>query len=108
MPAKVSVMRGCGFRPLGSSFITTRRPGSASKPGDAGTIDAFVDHGTVARTVDADPASAQAVLDSLAEVGVDLDDVGDVLEDQGVASFAKAFDELIGALDTKAVELGSA
>jgi transaldolase len=72
------------------------------------TIDAFVDHGTVARTVDADPAAAQAVLDSLAEVGVDLDDVGEVLEDQGVASFAKAFDELIGALDTKAVELGSA
>jgi transaldolase len=72
------------------------------------TIDAFVDHGTVARTVDADPAAAQAVLDSLAEVGIDLDDVGEVLEDQGVASFAKAFDELIGALDTKAVELGSA
>lgn len=71
------------------------------------TIEAFLDHGTVARTVDADPASAQATLDALAEVGVDLDEVGTVLEDQGVAAFAKAFDELIGALDTKAAELGS-
>jgi transaldolase len=70
------------------------------------TIEAFLDHGQVARTVDADFEGAQVTLDALAEVGVDLDEVGQVLEEQGVASFAKAFDELIGALDTKAVELG--
>lgn len=72
-----------------------------------GTIDAFLDHGTVARTIDADPAAAQATLDALGEVGVDLDDVGRVLEEQGVAAFAKSFDELIGALDAKAAELGA-
>ncbi len=72
------------------------------------TIEAFLDHGTLARTVDADPAAAERTLDALAEVGVDLDDVALVLEDQGVAAFAKAFDELIGALDTKAAELGAA
>ncbi|MDP1820007.1 MAG: transaldolase [Acidimicrobiales bacterium] len=71
------------------------------------TIEAFLDHGTAARTVDADPAVARQVLDDLAEVGVDLDDVGKVLEEQGVASFSKAFDELIGALTTKADELGT-
>jgi transaldolase len=71
------------------------------------TIDAFLDHGTVARTVDADPAAAHATLDALGEVGVDLDDVARVLEEQGVAAFAKSFDELIGALDAKAVELGA-
>ena len=70
------------------------------------TIEAFLDHGTVARTVDADPASAQATLDSIGEVGVDLDDVSRVLEEQGVATFTKSFDELITALDTKAAELG--
>ncbi|MFL6206259.1 MAG: transaldolase, partial [Acidimicrobiales bacterium] len=70
------------------------------------TIDAFLDHGTLARTVDADPDAAHRTLDALGEVGVDLDDVADVLEEQGVAAFAKAFDELIGALDTKAAELG--
>jgi transaldolase len=72
------------------------------------TIEAFLDHGTVARTVDADPAAAQGVLDALGEVGVDLDDVGRVLEEEGVASFSKAFDELIDALGTKATELGAA
>lgn len=71
------------------------------------TIEAFLDHGTVARSVDADPAAAQATLDALGEVGVDLDDVGVVLEEQGVAAFAKSFDELLGALDAKAAELGA-
>jgi transaldolase len=72
------------------------------------TIEAFLDHGTVARAVDADPAAAEAVLAAVADVGVDMDDVGRVLEEQGVASFAKSFDELLAALDTKAAELGAA
>ncbi len=39
------------------------------------TLDDFDDHGTVARTVDADFGGAHAVLDGLAAVGVDLADV---------------------------------
>ncbi|HZA79559.1 MAG TPA: transaldolase [Acidimicrobiales bacterium] len=66
------------------------------------TLDAFDDHGTLARTVDADPDAARRTLDAIGEVGVDLDDVSRVLEDQGVASFAKSFDELIAALEAKA------
>jgi transaldolase len=69
------------------------------------TLVAFEDHGTVARTIDADPSGARAILDRLAAVGVDMDDVGRVLEEQGVASFAKSFDELQTALETKAHEL---
>ena len=34
----------------------------------------------------------------LAEVGVDMDDVADQLEREGVASFQKSFDELLDAL----------
>ena len=71
------------------------------------TIEAFADHGTPARTVDADPAAAHLVLAQLREVGVDLDDVARVLEEQGVASFSKSFDELLDALGTKAAELGA-
>ena len=77
----------------------------ATMPED--TLRAFVDHGTAARTVDADPAAAQATLEGLGAVGVDLDDVSRVLEEQGVAAFAKSFDELIGALEAKAAELGA-
>ncbi len=69
------------------------------------TLEAFEDHGTLARTVDADPAGAQATLDALTAAGVDLDDVSRVLEDQGVASFAKSFDELITALEAKSSDL---
>jgi transaldolase len=69
------------------------------------TIDAFQDHGTVARTIDADYAGARRVLDDLAQVGVDFADVGLTLEDEGVASFAKSFDELIQALTDKANKL---
>jgi len=69
------------------------------------TITAFEDHGTVARTVDADYAGAHAVIDGLGRVGVDFADVAVVLEDEGVAAFAKSFDELIQALTDKATTL---
>jgi transaldolase len=69
------------------------------------TIDAFLDHGTVARTVDADPEGAAAVLEQVEAVGVDLQDVARALEEQGVAAFTKSFDELLGALGTKAAAL---
>ncbi len=72
------------------------------------TVEAFADHGSVARTVDADPAGAQSTVDDLGEVGVDLDDVTAQLETEGVASFAKSFDELIESLGRKAVALGAA
>lgn len=70
-----------------------------------GTLEDFDDHGTVARTVDHDFDGAQKVLDDLAGVGVDLDDVTRVLEDEGVAKFSKSFEELLGALETKADDL---
>lgn len=65
------------------------------------TLEAFVDHGTVARTIDADVDGARASLDAIAEAGVDLDDVARVLEDEGVAAFEKSFVELIASLDAK-------
>ena len=55
-----------------------------------------------------DPAAAHAVLEPPSRVGVDLDDVGRRLEDEGVAAFAKSFDELLGTLGAKAEELGAA
>jgi transaldolase len=70
-----------------------------------GTLDAFDDHGTLARTIDADPQAAADTLAAIQAVGVDLDDVSRVLEDQGVASFAKSFDELMTSLATKAEDL---
>ncbi|MEX2292514.1 MAG: transaldolase [Acidimicrobiales bacterium] len=72
------------------------------------TIEAFCDHGVALRTIDERTSEAMATLERLVEVGIDLDDVGQTLEEQGVASFVKAFDELLEALDTKADELRAA
>ncbi|NND75720.1 MAG: transaldolase [Ilumatobacter sp.] len=69
------------------------------------TMEAFADHGTLARRVDADVDEAERVWKDLAEVGVDMDDVADQLEREGVASFSSAFDELIEALEQKAASL---
>jgi transaldolase len=69
------------------------------------TIEAFADHGTVARRVDADVDEAERVWAALPAVGIDLDDVADRLETEGLASFQASFDELLAALATKADEL---
>lgn len=69
------------------------------------TITAFNDHGTLARTVDADLDHADSVWTDLAKVGVDMEDVARKLSDEGVSSFTKSFDELLAALTTKASEL---
>jgi len=71
-----------------------------------GTLEAFSDHGTVARTVNRDPEAARATLGALEEVGIDFADVSKTLEDEGVASFAKSFDELVSSLGAKAAALG--
>ena len=55
--------------------------------------------------IDTDPSSAHATLNSLAEIGIDLEDVAQVLEEEGVASFVKSFDELIASLTSKADSL---
>jgi transaldolase len=67
-----------------------------------GTLSAYLDHGTLARTADADPAAAAAALDRLAAAGVDMVDVEQTLEDEGVHSFSKSFDELLQSLSDKA------
>jgi transaldolase len=59
----------------------------------------------VARRVDADVDEAERVWAALPAVGIDLDDVADRLETEGLASFQASFDELLAALATKADEL---
>jgi transaldolase len=71
------------------------------------TIAAFLDHGTVARTVDARPDASAAALARLEGLGVDMADVARTLEDEGVASFAKSFDELMQSLTDKASALAA-
>ena len=65
------------------------------------TIEAFEDHGRIARTIDEGVDESRDVMAALAAVGVDMADVGRVLEEGGVASFSKSYDELIETLREK-------
>src|SRR4051794_7360766 len=72
------------------------------------TVEAARDHATAARTVDKDVEAAYAHLDTLREAGVDFDHiVGVELVEEGVASFAKSFDEMISSIEEKAAAVAS-
>ncbi len=70
------------------------------------TLEAFEDHGLVARTIDADVRDARATLAALADLGIHMEEVTAKLEDEGVAAFEKSFDELLEVLGAKAATLG--
>ena len=66
------------------------------------TIEAFRDHGVVARTVDADVAGAEAMLRDLEAAGVSMASVTEQLLADGIASFRKSYESLLAGLDRKA------
>jgi transaldolase len=70
------------------------------------TIDAFRDHGEVARTVDAAFSAAERTIADLGTAGIDLRDVTDKLLRDGLASFQKSFDALLAGLERKSAALG--
>jgi transaldolase len=70
------------------------------------TIRAFQDHGEVrGDTVTLGLEEAHALLEQLAEVGVDVDDVTETLEVEGVQKFADSFAELLDGVRAKRGEL---
>ena len=71
------------------------------------TIDAFLDHGVVRRTVDEDVDGARATIDELATAGIDLDQVTHQLEVDGVGSFIASFDSLGETIKQELDRLGA-
>jgi transaldolase len=69
------------------------------------TIAAFTDHGTLARTIDTEVDEAAAVMRRLAAAGIDMDDVGLTLEEQGVDGFHTSDQQVRAALAAKAHQL---
>jgi transaldolase len=64
------------------------------------TIAAFEDHGVLARTVDVGVPQAAELMRRLAAVGIDMTAVGRTLEDAGIASFNKAYHDVLASLAT--------
>jgi transaldolase len=65
------------------------------------TLRAFQDHGRPVRTIDADVAGARRHLGALAAEGIDLRDVTDVLEADGVRKFVDSFTSLLATISAK-------
>ena len=72
------------------------------------TIDAFLDHGDIERTLDRGLDEARQALRAVEASGISMQRVTDELIDEGVASFAKSFDELIATIESKRAELAPA
>jgi transaldolase len=72
------------------------------------TLQAVADHGTVrGDTIQGGYAVARSVLNALCRIGVDRTDVANTLEAQGVASFAKSWDELIASVTSRLEKAGA-
>ena len=66
------------------------------------TLQSFRQHGTVrGATVLQNLAEADEQLQSLPRLGIDLDDISEKLQLDGVAAFAAAYDKVMAALDKK-------
>lgn len=65
------------------------------------TLRAFGDHGTVARTLDADPGAAERTLGATATSGIDLASLTAQLEREGVRSFCDSYHQLLDCIERK-------
>ncbi len=70
---------------IGPDTVTTMPPA---------TIEAFEDHGRIARTIDHDVAEAYGTIRMLQELGISMKDVTDTLQVEGVQLFAASLDRL--------------
>jgi transaldolase len=72
------------------------------------TLQAVADHGKVrGDTIQGGYAAARSVLNGLHQIGVDMADVASTLEVQGIASFAKSWDELIASVTARLKKAGA-
>ncbi len=72
------------------------------------TINAFLDHGIVERTLDRGLDDAKQAIREVEANGITMERVTGELITEGVASFAKSFDELIETIESKRAELATA
>ena len=68
------------------------------------TLVAFFDHGTVERSIDRKVDEAKQVFENLAKAGIDMEQVTEDLESEGVQSFAVAFTSLLDSLQARMLD----
>lgn len=63
------------------------------------TIDAFRDHGKAASTLTENMDHSRKVLSDIKAADIDMDDITQKLEDEGISKFSKAYDQLLDSID---------
>jgi transaldolase len=69
------------------------------------TLEAFIDHGSIALTLEDGIDEAQEQLNSLPELGINLYDVTQALLDEGLENFDKPYDSLLKTIADKKTAL---
>lgn len=78
---------------IGANTVNTMPPA---------TIDAFRDHGVVRCSIEDGVAAAHAVMRDLAAAGIDMEEVTDELQREGVEAFSKSFQQITETIAMKA------
>jgi len=65
------------------------------------TLEAFIDHGSIALTLERGLDDAREQLQVLSQLGINLDDVTEELLDEGLKNFVKPYDSLIKTITEK-------
>jgi transaldolase len=72
------------------------------------TIEAFLDHGVVSRTLDVGLDEALGAIRAVEALGIRMETVTDELTVEGVAAFTKSFEDLMGVIDAQRQALAPA
>jgi transaldolase/glucose-6-phosphate isomerase len=67
------------------------------------TLDAFREHGHSRPSLEENIDDARAVMETLAQAGISMDEITDKLLDDGVRLFAESFDRLLAAVEKKRI-----
>jgi len=70
-----------------------------------GTLKALADHGDLGEVMSADGGDCEAVLDQFAAAGIDIDDLGAKLQDDGAKSFVGSWNDLMEVIASKSAKL---
>ena len=73
-----------------------------------GTLKALADHGDLSEIMSAHGGDCEAVLYQFAAAGIDIDDLGAKLQDDGAKSFVSSWNELMGVIASKSATLATA
>src|SRR2546426_2395715 len=73
-----------------------------------GTLKALADHGDLSEIMSADGGDCEAMLDQFAAAGIDIDDLGAKLQDEGAKSFVSSWNDLMEVIASKSATLAKA